>query len=76
MKQNLEPNIISTKALASAWAQQLDAMFALIRQRFPRDPGLTNWHTVPGNSITFSNRECMLDVVTSSNRFYRVRVLP
>ena len=37
MKQDQEPNIAATKAQASAWAEELEAMFALIQQRFPRD---------------------------------------
>jgi SRSO17 transposase len=37
MQQDQEPNIVSTKAQASAWAEELDAMFAFIQQRFPRD---------------------------------------
>lgn len=37
MKQDQELNIVSTKAQASAWAEDFEAMFALIQQRFPRD---------------------------------------
>lgn len=37
MEQDQEPNIAATKAQADAWAEELEAMFALIQQRFPRD---------------------------------------
>src|SRR2546423_7557433 len=36
MKKDQESNIVSTKAQASAWAEQLETMFALIQQRFAR----------------------------------------
>jgi SRSO17 transposase len=37
MKPEQESNLFSTTAQASAWAAELDVMFALIQQRFPRD---------------------------------------
>jgi hypothetical protein len=37
---------------------------------------LTNWGAVSGDVTTLSNRAAKPDVRTSSNRFYRVRVLP
>lgn len=37
MPQNQELDIVSTKAQAEAWAAELETMFALIQQRFPRD---------------------------------------
>jgi hypothetical protein len=43
---------------------------------YTSDLGLTNWDAVPGDITTVSNKACKFDLLTSSNRFYRVRVLP
>ncbi len=40
------------------------------------DAGSTNWTVVPGHVVTSSNLAAKLDTLTSSNRLYRVRVLP
>ena len=37
MKQDHASNVLSTKAQAEAWSDQLEAMLALIQQCFPRD---------------------------------------
>jgi len=36
----------------------------------------TNWTALPGDVITLSNTASKLDVMTSSNRLYRVRLIP
>jgi hypothetical protein len=38
--------------------------------------GSTNWSAIPGDVTTLSNTASKLDALTSSNRFYRVHVLP
>jgi hypothetical protein len=38
--------------------------------------GSTNWTAIPGDVTTLSNTAIKLDPLTSSNRVYRVRVLP
>jgi hypothetical protein len=43
---------------------------------FNSDLGPTNWDAVSGDVTTISNKACKVDVLTSSNRFYRVRVVP
>src|SRR5665213_2379966 len=49
-----------------------------ITYRLEFNPGLTpsNWNAVPGDVIGVSNTASKLDTQTSSNRFYRVQVLP
>lgn len=46
--------------------------------RLEYDPalGLSNWNAVPGDVTSFTNVASKLDALSSSNRFYRVLVLP
>jgi hypothetical protein len=46
------------------------------RLEWNSDASSTIWSTVPGDETTLSNTASKLDPLTSSNRFYRVRVLP
>ena len=46
------------------------------RVEFNPDLGPTNWSAVPGDVTSTGNSASKLDPLTSSNRFYRVRVLP
>ena len=46
------------------------------RLEFNPDLGPSNWIALPGDVIGVSNTASKLDVVTSSSRLYRVRVLP
>jgi hypothetical protein len=46
------------------------------RLEFKPDLRLTDWQILPGDVTSLSNRASKLDVMTSSNRFYRVRVVP
>jgi hypothetical protein len=46
------------------------------RLEFTSDPGLTNWNAFPGDVTSLSNRASRADSLTTSNRFYRVRVIP
>jgi hypothetical protein len=56
------------------WAAVSNVMYRL---EFNPDLGnLTNWNPVPGDVTTTSNTASKLDALTSSNRLYRVRVLP
>jgi hypothetical protein len=45
------------------------------RLEFTSDPGLTNWNAFPGDVTSLSNRASRVDSLTTSNRFYRVRVV-
>jgi len=46
------------------------------RVEFNSDSTLTNWISLAGDVLSLSNKAAKLDSMTSSNRFYRVRVLP
>ena len=50
-------------------------------QAMVRNPGLnflnaSNWTALPGDVPGISNTASKMDTLTTSNRFYRVRVLP
>jgi hypothetical protein len=49
-----------------------------ITYRLEQKPHLdsTNWTTIPGDVTTTSNTASKLDALTTSNRFYRVHVVP
>ncbi len=46
------------------------------RLEFNPDLSASNWIVLPGDVIGLSNTASKLDTLTSSNRFYRVRVVP
>ena len=46
------------------------------RLEYKTELGFTNWTALAGDVTTLSNTASKLDPLTSSNRFYRVRVLP
>ena len=46
------------------------------RLEFNSDLNTSNWIGVPGDVTGVSNTASKLDALTSSDRFYRVRVLP
>ena len=46
------------------------------RLQFNPDASSTNWTAIPGDVTTLSNTASKLDALTSSNRLYRVRILP
>ena len=46
------------------------------KSEFKPDLNATNWNALPGDVVGASNTASKTDALTSSNRFYRVRVLP
>jgi hypothetical protein len=46
------------------------------RLEFNSNLNPTNWAAVPGDVIAITNQASKSDVLTRSNRFYRVQVLP
>jgi hypothetical protein len=46
------------------------------RLEYETGPSFTNWIGLPGEITSLSNTASKLDTLTSSNRFYRVRVIP
>lgn len=46
------------------------------RLEFNPDLSPSNWNALPGDVTTLTNTASKLDALTSSNRFYRVRVIP
>ncbi len=69
----LFPPVISGSNVTVCWVADSNKTYQL---EFSTNLGPTNWFAVPGQVITSSNQACISDALTSSNRFYRVRVLP
>ena len=69
----LLPPVLTSSNVTLCW---ITAPNKTYRLEFAPDPGHTNWNVVPGNIITSSNQACVIDALTSSDRFYRVRVVP
>jgi len=67
------PPVLTGSNVMLCWAGDSNLAYRL---EFTSNLGLTNWEAVAGSLITFSNKACLLDALTPSNRFYRVRVLP
>ena len=68
----LTPELIGTNARLT-WTAISNVSYRL---EFNPDLSLSNWTALPGDVTTASNTASKLDALTSSNRFYRVRVLP
>jgi len=68
----LTPQLVGSNALLT-WTATSNVTYRLENNA---DAGSTNWSAVPGDVTTLSNTANKLDVLTPSNRFYRVRVLP
>ena len=69
----LPPELIGSD-IRLTWTSGSNAMYRL--EFNPDLANLTNWNPVPGDVTTTSNTASKLDALTSSNRLYRVRVLP
>ncbi len=69
----LLPALLTRSNVTLCW---ITAPNKIYRLEYTPDPGQTNWDAVPGEIITSSNQACVIDALTSSNRFYRVRVVP
>lgn len=69
----LFPPVLSSSNVMLSWAAESNKTYRL---EFNPDLGLSNWNAVPGGVTILSNRATQLDALTSSNRFYRVRVVP
>ena len=64
--------VLSNSNVLLSWTAESNRTYRL---EFNLDPNLENWDAVPGDVTALSNRAAKLDALTSSNRFYRVRVL-
>jgi hypothetical protein len=69
----LFPPLITSSNVTLCWGAESAKIYRL---EFSPDLGPTNWFAVPGEVITSSSKACISDALTTSNRFYRVRVLP
>ena len=69
----LLPPLLTSANVTLCWITSPNKTYRL---EFTSDLGLTNWDAVPGEVITSGNQACVMDALTSSNRFYRVRVVP
>jgi len=49
---------------------------ATYRVEFNSDLNPSNWTALPGDVTALTNTASKLDTLTSSNRLYRIRVLP
>jgi hypothetical protein len=69
----LFPPVLSSSNMLLSWTAVSNKTYRL---EFNLYLGLTNWDGIPGDVTTLSNKAAKLDALTSSNRFYRVRVIP
>ncbi len=69
----LLPPVLTSSNVTLCWIIAPNKNYRL---EYAADPGLTNWSAVPGEGITSGDRSCVIDVLTSSNRFYRIREVP
>ena len=69
----LFPPVIAGTNVTLCWVAETNKSYRL---EFNPDLGPTNWAAVTGAVITSSNTACVSEPLTTSNRFYRVRVLP
>jgi len=72
----IPPPVLLTPQLAGSNALIAWTATSNVTYRLEFSPGLTNWSALAGDVTTLSNTASKLDPLTSSNRFYRVRVLP
>ena len=69
----LLPPVMTSSNLTLCWVAESNKTYRL---EFNPDLSPTSWFAVPGEVITLGNKACISDALTTSNRFYRVRVLP
>lgn len=69
----LFPPVITSSNVTLCWMVESSKTYRL---EFNPDLGPANWVAVPGEVVTSGSQACITDALTSSNRFYRVRVLP
>jgi hypothetical protein len=69
----LPPELVGSN-LSLTWTAVSNGVYRLEFNPNPADP--SNWKVVPGDVTAVRNTASKLDVLTTSNRFYRVRVLP
>jgi len=69
----LFPPVVTSSNVMLCWRCESNKTYRL---EFNPDLGPTNWAALSGDVILSSNKACLFDALTSSNRFYRVRVLP
>ena len=67
------PATISGTNITLTWRATSNVTY---RVEFKSDLNGTNWDALSGDVTSPSNRASKVDVLTTSNRFYRVRVLP
>ena len=63
--------VITSSNLTICWIGESNKTYRL---EFNPDLGLTNWFADP--VISYSNKAWIIEALTTTNRFYRVRVLP
>jgi hypothetical protein len=68
----LTPQLVGSNALIT-WTATSNVTYRL---QHKTEAGITNWTELPDNVTTTSNTASKLDPLTSSNRLYRVRVMP
>jgi hypothetical protein len=70
--------VLLTPELVGTDAKLIWTATSNVTYRLEYNPALnsTNWSALAGDVTTLSNTASKLDPITSSNRFYRVRVLP
>ncbi len=68
----LQPELIGT-SIKLTWSAVSNATYRL---EFNPDLNLTNWNVLSGDVLSLSNTASKLDTLTTSNRFYRVRIIP
>jgi hypothetical protein len=68
----LQPELVG-QDIKLTWTALSNATY---RVEFNGDLLSTNWIALPGDVTSLTNSASKLDVLTPSNRFYRVRVLP
>ena len=69
----LLPPVLTSSNVMLCWITAPNKTYQL---EYAPDLGQTNWNAVPGEVITSGAQACLLDALTSSNRFYRVREVP
>lgn len=69
----LLPPIVTSSNVTFCWRAEPNKTYQL---EFNPDLNLAHWTAVPGNPVALGDNSCVSDVITSSNRFYRVRTLP
>ncbi|HVV69961.1 MAG TPA: hypothetical protein VHI52_00160, partial [Verrucomicrobiae bacterium] len=66
-------DIISRQALTLTWAAANNSRY---RVQYKTSLGETNWSDLSGDVVASGNTASKTDILTGSNRFYRIKLLP